>query len=172
MGRKKEKRKPTDKDWQKIKALYLSGVKPRHIIDKFSELKLTAKTISNRFTADNTKENKDKIKERVEAQLIEDIAAAQEYANRELIAASQKIINVVKKYLDDEMYLDFTIVSKKGFEKTRADTINTKAFLDITKALCGIQKAQRIALDMDKEVEEKQQTPIININFAEDEGGV
>jgi hypothetical protein len=166
----KEKRKPTEKEWQKIRALYLSGVKPRHIVEKFPDLKLTAKGISNKFSFNSTKEKRDKIKERVEAQLLEDIATAQENANREMIEASQKIIKVVKRYLDNEMYLDFTGFGKDGFEHTRSNTINTKAFLEITKALCGVQKAQRVALNMDKEIEEKQQTPVININFADEDG--
>ena len=63
----KEKRKPTEKEWQKIRALYLSGVKPRHIVEKFPDLKLTAKGISNKFSFNSTKEKRDKIKERVEA---------------------------------------------------------------------------------------------------------
>lgn len=52
-----EKRKPTEKDWQKIRVLYLNGEKPRFIVQKFPELDLTAKAISTKFSKNNTKKN-------------------------------------------------------------------------------------------------------------------
>lgn len=163
------KRKPSEKDWQKIKALYLKGEKPRFIALKFPELDITAKSISSKFSRNNTTKKRDKIKQKVEEKLLDDIAAQQASANKKLAFVSQKIIDVVKSYLDDEMYKIFTGINKKGFFCETSKTINTAAFKNMVRALCDAQKAQRLALDMDKEIQEKLPTPIINIDFGDDD---
>lgn len=162
------KRKPTAKDWEKIRALYLKGEKPRFIVQKFPELDITAKAISSKFSNNKTKEKRDKIKQRVEETLLEDIAAQQEEANRELIAISKKALNVIKKYLDNENYKEFAGFTKFGFFCEKSETINTKAFGEMMKALVNAQKTQRLALDMDKDPKENLPTPVINIDFGDE----
>ena len=163
-----EKRKPTEKDWQKIRVLYLNGEKPRFIVQKFPELDLTAKAISTKFSKNNTKKKRDKIKQKVEEKLLDDITTQQANANKELVQVSKKIVEVVKNYLENEMYKDFAGFTKKGFFCETSETINTAAFKDMVRALCDVQKAQRLALDMDKEIQEKLPTPVINIDFGDD----
>lgn len=163
------KRKPSEKDWQKIKALYLKGEKPRFIALKFPELDITAKSISSKFSRNNTTKKRDKIKQKVEEKLLDDIVAQQASANKELVQVSKKIVEVVKNYLENEMYKDFAGFTKKGFFCETSKTINTAAFKDMVRALCDTQKAQRLALDMDKEIQEKLPTPIINIDFGDDD---
>lgn len=163
-----KKRKPTDKEMQKMRTLYLKGVKPRHIVEKFPDLDITAKDLSSWFSRTKTVGKKKKIKERVEKKLIEDIATQQENANKELISVSQKIVEVVKNYLESGQYKDFTTFSYGSFVKKSSDTMNAASFNLIVRALADAQKIQRTALGMDKEIEEKLPPPVINIDFGDD----
>jgi transcriptional regulator of heat shock response len=161
------KRKPTSKEWQKIKALYLKGEKPRFIVQKFPDLDITAKMISSKFSNNKTKQKREIIKERVEKKLIDDIIKEQEKANKELIKISSKIVDVVKNYLENGQYNDFAGFTKSGFFCESSETLNTRGFSEVVKALANAQKVQRLALGMDeKEEKEDLTTPIINIDFG------
>lgn len=162
-----EKRKPTSEEWQQIRVLYLEGMKPRFIVKKFPELDITAKAISSKFSNNKTKEKRDRIKQKVEEKLLEDIVKEQENANRELIQVSKKIVEVVKKYLENEQYLDFAGFNYGKMLKTRSNTLNTFAFRQVVKALSDAQKIQRLALGMDDETADKLPDPVININFGD-----
>lgn len=165
-----EKRKPTSEEWQQIRVLYLKGVKPRFIVQRFPHLKITAKAISSRFSNNKTKEKRDKIKQKVEEKLLEDIQKEQENANRALIDVSLKIIEVVKNYIEQGQYNDFAGFNYGKMVKTRSNTLNTFAFNQVVKALSEAQKIQRLALGMDdKEKADKLPTPVINIDFGEGE---
>ena len=163
-----EKRKPTPKEMQKIKALYLKGVKPRQIVEMFPDLSITAKYLSNYFSKHKTTKKKEIIKKRVEEKLIEDIATQQEKANKKLVEVSTKIVDVVKNYLETEQYNDFTAFRYGSLLEKKANTLNAIAFNQVVKALVDAQKIQRLALNMDKELAEKLPQPIINIDFGED----
>lgn len=164
-----EKRKPTSEEWEKIRVLYLKGVKPRHIVAKFPELDINAKALSSKFSNNKTKEKRDKIKQKVEEKLLEDIEKEQENANRELIKVTTKIVEVVKNYLDNEQYRDFAGFNYGKMVKTRANTLNTFALNQVVKALSEAQKIQRLALGMDeKDTIDKMPAPVINIDFGDD----
>ncbi len=162
------KRKPSEKDWQKIKALYLKGEKPRFIALKFPELDITAKSISSKFSRNNTTKKRDKIKQKVEEKLLNDIEKQQEEANRALIDVSIKIVDVVKNYLEKGQYNDFAGFSYGKMVKTSSNTLNTFAFNQVVKAVSEAQKIQRKALGMDDKDKGKElPAPIINIDFGE-----
>lgn len=161
-----KKRKPTTKEWEKIRALYLKGEKPRFIVEMFPDLDINAKSLSTKFSANKTTKKRDKIKKKVEEKLLNDIQQEQEQANKELIKISKKIVSVVSKYLENEEYKDFAGFTKKGFFCETSETTNTRALREITRALADAQKIQRLALDMDnKDEAETLQPPTININL-------
>lgn len=163
-----EKRKPTSEEWDKIRVLYLKGVKPRFIVDKFPHLNITAKAISSKFSNNKTREKRDKIKERVEEKLLNDIEKQQEEANRALIDVSIKIVDVVKNYLEKGQYNDFAGFSYGKMVKTSSNTLNTFAFNQVVKAVSAAQEIQRKALGMDDKDKGKElPAPIINIDFGE-----
>lgn len=162
-----KKRKPTTKEWEKIKALYLKGEKPRFIVEMFPDLDINAKALSTKFSANKTTKKRDNIKKKVEEKLLNDIQQEQEQANKELIKISKKIVSVVSKYLENEEYKDFVGFTKKGFFCKTSETTNTRALREITRALADVQKIQRLALDMDnKDEAETIQPPVINIDFG------
>lgn len=162
------KRKPTTKELDKMKAMYLKGEKPRYIVEKFPDLDITAKQLSTIFSKNKTVGKKKIIKERVEKKLIEDIAEQQAEATKQLIQVSQKIVEVVKNYLETGQYNDFTAFRYGSLVKDNKDTLNCIGFNQVIKALEAAQKIQRTALDMDKEVKDNLPDPIININFGDD----
>lgn len=163
------KHKPTEKELKKMRALYCKGEKPRNIILKFPDVDITAVELSKYLSRTKVTKTKEKIKKRVEEKLIEDIAEQQAEANKKLIEVSNKIVNVIEKYLQQGQYNDFTTFNYGKLIKSEGGTLNTLGFAQVTKALADIQKVQRLALDMDKELEEKLPPPIININFNDDE---
>ena len=160
------KRKPTTKEWEKIRTLYLKGEKPRFIVEKFDNLDINAKAISSKFSANKTTVKRDKIKDKVEQKLLSYIQQEQENANKELIKISKKIVSVVAQYLENEEYKDFAGFTKKGFFCETSETTNTRALREIVKALADAQKIQRLALNMDNKDESENITPpTININL-------
>lgn len=162
------KRKPTAKEWDKIRALYLKGEKPRFIVEKFPELDLNAKAISTKFSANKTTAKRDKIKDKVEQKLLSEIQQEQENANRELIKISKKIVSVVAQYLENENYKDFAGFTKRGFFCETSETINTRGLREVVKALADAQAIQRLALDMDNKDEAENITPpTISINLGD-----
>lgn len=160
------KKKPTKDEWNKIRILYLKGVKPRHIVDKFPYLDITAKAISSKFSNNKTKEKRDKLKQKIEDKLLDSIAEQQINANNKLIDVTNKIVDVIGEYLKKEQYKDFAGYNYGKMMKTRSDTLNTFAFNQVVKALAEAQKIQQSAYR--QEEQDKLPTPVININFGEE----
>lgn len=164
-----EKRKPTPKEMQKIKVLYLKGAKPREIVAMFPDLDISAKYLSSKFSKEKITEKKKVIKEKVEQKLIDDIAEQQKNANKKLVEVSTKVVEIIQNYLATGQYQDFTTFSFGKFIKKSSDTLNTFAFNQVIKALADAQKIQCTAFNMDKELDDKLPAPIINIDFGENE---
>ncbi|MCD7740379.1 MAG: hypothetical protein LUH11_03420, partial [Candidatus Gastranaerophilales bacterium] len=156
-----------EKDYKKMKAFYLKGFKPRQILEKFPEINITAKELSQKLSRDNAAKKKKKIDKKVEENLINDIINEQTYANKELIKVSKQIIEVAKMYFEKEQYRDFAGFNYGKMLKTRSNTLNTYAFNQVVKAISEAQKIQRLALGMDKEELENLKAPVINIDLGE-----
>lgn len=167
------KHKPTNKELKEMLALYLRGLKPRKILEKFPDVEMTSKDLSTWFCKQKAKENKDKINEKVMDNLVNDIVEEQTQANRELIKASKRVIEVINEYLEKGQYYDHTCFNFGKLIKTRSNTLNTMAFNMVVKSLAEAQKVQRLALGMDEEEKEELERPVINFNFGEvEEQGV
>lgn len=163
-----EKHKATDKELKEMLTLYLKGVKPRNILKKYPDVDLTAKDLSTWFSKQKAKQNKDKINEKVMENLVNDIIDEETEANRQLLAVSRKIIEVINDYLDKGQYMDFAGFNYGKMVKTRSTTLNTFAFNQVVKALAEAQKVQRLALGVDdKDKAEDMPTPVISLNFGE-----
>lgn len=161
------KRKPTTKDWGKITALYLKGEKPRFIVEKMPYLDISAKEISSRLSRKNAKTKKQKIAEKVEERLIDDIIEEKAAINKKHIVIANQIITVVENYIKNENYKDFSTFDMFGkFKNTRAETINTATLKQVANVLSQMQKVQRLAGDFDKEENDDLTPPVINLNIG------
>ena len=163
-----EKRKPTKQEMQKMKNLYLKGAKPREIAAKFPELGINPVQLSKNFSHEKLADKKKIVQKKAEEKLLDELAEQQANANKKLVEVSSKIVDIVKNYLETGQYNDFTAFRYGSLLKKNANTLNAVAFNQVVRALTDAQKIQRLALDMDKELEEKLPQPIITIDFGEE----
>ncbi|MEI7474701.1 MAG: hypothetical protein WCK67_07965 [bacterium] len=151
--------KPTQKDWDKIEALYLKGEKPRFIAEKFPNLQITAIQISKRFSKKNLNEKKRRIEKKVKEKLEETIIDIKVQRNQEHIEQfdflAKKIIEKIKKDT-------YQVVA--GKDPKIIDLENDLAQLArAATALEKIQKGQRLALGLDEKANINIDMPEVNI---------
>jgi hypothetical protein len=135
-----EKRKPTAKDWEKIKVLYLKGEKPKNIVEKFKTLEITARQITRKFSANKITDKKRQIETKTQEILENDIIQEKTEANKRHIALYDEGLDIVEKLL--KAYKENALQGKKrGVNPFNLE----KIFSCIEKA----QKGQRLALNID-----------------------
>ena len=164
-----EKRKPNKIEIQKMKNMYLKGVKPKEIAKKFPELDINPVQLSKNFSKEKLSDKKKIVQQKAEEKLLDDLAEQQANANKKLVEVSNKVVDIIQNYLETGQYNDFTAFRYGSLLKKSANTLNALAFNQVIKALADAQKIQRTALGMDKELAEKLPQPIINIDFGEDD---
>lgn len=148
-----EKRKPTAKDWAKIRAMYLRGETLDYVMEQIPYLDVKRSSISEKMSREGVNKKKKEIEERTNKKLCERIEEDKILANERHIQLFNESLDVIQTLL--EQYKDELT---QGKAKPRASAYNMDLIMSgITKA----QKGLRVALGMDEDGNLKLEQPDI-----------
>ncbi|MBQ8636315.1 hypothetical protein IJX73_00840 [bacterium] len=145
MKKKKEieKRKPTAKDWAKIRALYLRGETLDYVMEQIPDVDVRRSTISEKMSREGINKKKKEIELRTQKKLCERIEEEKIIANERHIQLFNDSLDVIETLLGQ--YKDELSQNKA---KPRASAYNMDLIMSgISKA----QKGLRVALGMDED---------------------
>ena len=138
-----EKRKPTAKDWQKIRTLYLRNETLDYVMEQIPYLDIKRKTIIEKMSREGINRKKRKIEEKVTQKLCERVEEEKIAANERHIQLFNESLDVIQTLLDQ-----YKTELTEGKAKPRASAYNMDLIMSgISKA----QKGLRVALGMDEE---------------------
>lgn len=138
-----EKRKPTAKDWAKIRAMYLRGETLDYVMEQIPELDVKRSTISEKMCREGINKKKREIEERTKNKLYQRVEEDKIQANERHIQLFNESLDVIQTLL--EQYKEELT---QGKAKPRASAYNMDLIMSgISKA----QKGLRVALGMDEE---------------------
>lgn len=137
-----EKRKPTAKDWAKIRALYLRGETLDYVMEQIPHLDIKRSSITEKMSREGINKKKKEIEEKTRAKLCKRIEEEKIEANERHIKLFNQSLDVIQTLIDQ--YKDEL---KQGKAKPRASAYNMDLIMSgISKA----QKGLRVALGIDE----------------------
>lgn len=145
----------SSKNWEKIRSLYLKGMKPREIVEKFKDLDITAKQISNRFSTENITGKKRKIEEKVQEKQEERIIKEKDRVNKRHEYLYDMGLDVVEEILE--------VYKKTAQERKKIGNVNPFNLEKIFSCIEKAQKGQRLALNIDLEDTEEKEPEVFVI---------
>jgi len=158
MATAKKKRKPTQKDWEKMQTLFLKGEKPRFIVEKFPELDITAKQVSTKFCKKNLGEKKKKIEEKATEKIIDKLADIKARTNEAHIQAYELLQQKVLEKIRQDTY---QVVIGGKFPEIVDIENDLSQLAKGAVALEKIQKGQRLALNLDNQDESEDEPEMV-----------
>lgn len=138
-----EKRKPTAKDWAKIRAMYLRGESLDYVMEQIPDLDIKRSSISEKMSREGINKKKREIEERTKNKLYQRIEEDKIQANERHIQLFNESLDVIQTLLEQ-----YKAELLEGKSKPRASAYNMDLIMSgISKA----QKGLRVALGMDEE---------------------
>lgn len=145
-----QKHKPTSKDWDKIRALYLQGESLDYVMEQIPDVDVKRSTISEKMSREGINKKRKEIEEKTQRKLCQRV-------EEEKIAANERHISLYNQSLDviQTLLTQYTDELKQGKAKPRASAYNMDLILS---GLSKAQKGLRIALGIDEDgnLEDKQ----------------
>jgi len=145
MARKKkttEKRKPTAKDWAKIRTLYLRGESLDYVMEQIPDVDIKRSSISEKMSREGINKKKKEIEERTQNKLCQRVEEEKIAANERHIQLFNESLDVIQTLLEQ-----YKAELSQGKAKPRASAYNMDLIMSgISKA----QKGLRVALGMDE----------------------
>lgn len=137
------KRKPTAKDWAKIRAMYLRGETLDFVMEQIPDLDIKRSSISERMCREGINKKEKEIEERTRNKLYQRVEEDKIQANERHIQLFNESLDVIQTLL--EQYKEELT---EGKSKPRASAYNMDLIMSgISKA----QKGLRVALGMDED---------------------
>lgn len=112
-------------DWNKIKALYLKGNKPKDIAEQFG---IKAKAISDKATSEKWTRKKSQISAKIESTIETDLKEISELCTKELKELLKKDLKPSEKIQAIRLGYDITLLNKNAPEKD--DSANDDNFIE------------------------------------------
>lgn len=138
-----QKHKPTSKDWDKIRALYLQGESLDYVMEQIPDVDIKRSTISERMSREGINKKRKEIEERTQRKLCQRIEEEKIEANERHISLYNQSLDVIQTLLNQ--YKDEL---NQGKAKPRASAYNMDLILS---GLSKAQKGLRIALGIDED---------------------
>ena len=101
-------------EWNRIKALYLKGVKPKEIAEKFG---ITAKQVSEKAKRDDWKRKKDKISNKIEATMEDELKEISELCTKGLKELLKDNLKPSEKIQAIRLGYDITLLNRVKQDK-------------------------------------------------------
>ena len=158
-----KKRKPSAKDWAKIRALYLRGETLDFVMEQIQYLDVKRSTITEKMSREGINKKKKEIEEKTREKLCKRIEEEKIAANERHIQLFNESLDVLQTLIDQ--YKDEL---KQGKQKPRASAYNMDL---IVSGISKAQKGLRVALGIDENgnLVENKQPQIFFIDGVEEE---